>query len=403
MPLGTGSFVPPNDIITSTGDVRVIDGVEMVFQLTPGTEAPAEMNTWFPQKHALWVAENCTATLHNLYTLRGAQVRDGNAWANYIMEAAALYGGDAEVTFQAHNWPHWGNEYVNEYLINTAAAYKYINDQSLLYLNQGYTSAEIAEMISIPPDIATAWYLRPYYGTPKHNAKAVYQKFMGWYDANPAHLDPLPLSESAAKFVEYMGDPASVLEKAKVDFANGEYRWVAEVTNILVFNDPTNTEARYLCADALEQLGYQAESGVWRAAYLTGAQELREGAPQQGQAVKQSGEMLQYLTPPMVFDYLGINVDSNKAANINGKINVNAVGGQQYLLTIKSGVVLYQEGVSDPNADLTITLPAQAIPLILSPDIKTNENVQFDGDVTLLDRLHANMAERVTNFNIVEP
>lgn len=402
-PLGTSSFIAPTDIITETGQTRTIDGVEMEFQLTPGTEAPAEMNTWFPQKDALWVAENATTTLHNLYTLRGAQVRDGNAWARFLMETVKLYGADAQVTFQSHNWPHWGNAYINDYLTNTAAVYKYINDQSLLYLNQGYTSDEIAEMVSLPPDLAANWYTRPYYGTLKHNAKAVYQKFMGWYDANPAHLDPLPRSESASKFVEYMGDADAVLAKAKTDFAAGEYRWVAEVTMILVFNDPANTQARYLCADALEQLGYQAESGVWRAAYLTGAQELREGPPADVPTGRQSGDMIRSFTPEMAFDYLGINVDTSQVENVNGKINVNVLGDQSYLLTIKSGVVLYQAGVTDPNADLTITMPAPAIGLLLSPDIKTNENVQMVGDVSLLDRLHAAMPEHTPFFNIIEP
>ncbi|MCL2085308.1 MAG: MBL fold metallo-hydrolase, partial [Oscillospiraceae bacterium] len=275
LPNGNSSYLGPTDIITYTGEVRVVDGVEMVFHMTPGTEAPAEMNTWFPAKNALWLAENCVGTLHNLYTLRGAQVRDGNIWAKYIMEAVTLYGDEVEVIFQSHNWPRWGNDEINDYLIGTAAVYKFINDQSLLYINQGYTSEEIAEMIQLPDDLDQQWYTRPYYGTYKHNSKAVYQKYMGWYNGNPAYLDPIPPTESAKKFVEYMGDPNEVLKLAYRDFENGEYRWVAEITSILVFADPSNTAARYLGADALEQLGYQAESGTWRAAYLTGAQELR--------------------------------------------------------------------------------------------------------------------------------
>jgi len=402
-PSGTTSYVAPTDEITYTGETRTIDGVEMEFQLTPGTEAPAEMNTWFPQMNALWLAENCTGTLHNLYTLRGAQVRDGNAWATYLMETISRYGDDVQVAFQSHNWPHWGNAEIDEYMLNTAAAYKFINDQTLLYLNQGDTMQEIADKIELPPDLAAVWYTRPYYGTPEHNSKGVYQKFLGWYDANPAHLNPLPLTESAAKFVEYMGDADAVLEKAQADFANGEYRWVAEVTAILVYADPSNTEARYLCADALEQLGYQAEAGTWRAAYLTGAEELREGSPTGEVGAMGSGDMLRAMTPQMIFDYLGINVDSNAAADLNAKINVNVIDDQPYLLTIKSGVVLYQAGETDENADLTITIPRAAIALLVSPEIKNNENVQLDGDVSVLDRLQASFGQRDPYFNIIEP
>ena len=223
------------------------------------------------------MAENCTGTLHNLYTLRGAQVRDGNAWAEYIMESLALYGDQAEVVFQSHNWPHWGKDTIQEYMTNTAAVYKFINDQTLLYINEGYTETEIANMIQLPEELEKVWYTRQYYGTVSHNSKAVYEKYMGWYDANPVHLAELTPSDYAKKLVEYFGDTDAVLEKAKEDFAKGEYQWVAQITNTLVFADPENTDARYLCADALEQLGYQAESGPWRSAYLCAAQELRNG------------------------------------------------------------------------------------------------------------------------------
>ncbi len=259
---GSISYIAPTDTIVATGDVRTIDGVTMEFQMTPGTEAPAEMNTWFPDLKALWVAENCTGTLHNLYTLRGAEVRDGNAWANYLMETKARYGAEAQVTFQAHNWPHWGNDVVNEYLESTAAMYKFITDQTLMYVNLGYTSTEIANMIELPSALEKNWYTRQYYGTVRHNAKAVYQKYMGWYDANPVNLHPLAPADTAKKFVEYFGDTDAVLARAAQDFEAGEYQWVAQVTNLIVFADPANEAARLLCADALEQLGYAAESGT---------------------------------------------------------------------------------------------------------------------------------------------
>ena len=232
---GRTSYISPTLEITQTGEKHTIDGVEIEFQLTPGTEAPAEMNFWIESKNALWMAENCTGTLHNLYTLRGAQVRDGNAWAEYIMESLALYGDQADVVFQSHNWPHWGKDIIQEYMTNTAAVYKFINDQTLLYINEGYTETEIANMIQLPKKLEKVWYTRQYYGTVSHNSKAVYEKYMGWYDGNPVHLAELTPSDYAKKLVEYFGDTDAVLEKAKEDFAKGEYQWVAQITNTLVF------------------------------------------------------------------------------------------------------------------------------------------------------------------------
>ena len=234
-------------------------------------------------------------------------MRDGNAWAEYIMESLALYGDKADVVFQSHNWPHWGNDTIQEYMTNTAAVYKFINDQTLLYINEGYTETEIANMIQLPKELEKVWYTRQYYGTVSHNSKAVYEKYMGWYDANPVHLAELTPSDYAQKLVEYFGDTDAVLEKAKEDFAKGEYQWVAQITNTLVFADPENTDARYLCADALEQLGYQAESGPWRSAYLCAAQELRNGT-NTDDATRSSGngDVFLHMTPDMILDYLGI-------------------------------------------------------------------------------------------------
>ena len=349
---GTITYITPNDIIKETGEKRTVDGVAMEFQMTPGTEAPAEMNTWFPQKNALWLAENCTGTLHNLYTLRGAQVRDGNAWAEYIMEAVSRYGTKVETVFQSHNWPHWENAKIRKYMVDTAAVYKFINDQTLMYLNQGLTENEIANKIKLPAELEKNWYTRQYYGTVAHNAKAVYQRFMGWYDANPVHLGALDPSESAKKYVEYLGDTGAVLKKAKEDFDKGEYQWVAEITNVLVYADPENKEARYLCADALEQLGYQAESGPWRNAYLSGAKELREGTVSDDKyRANGSADTQRSMTPEMMLDYLGIRTDSNAAQDLNLKINLKITDtGENYLLTVHSGVLLYQAGVQEDDS-----------------------------------------------------
>ncbi len=403
---GTISYIAPTDWITESGETRVIDGVTMEFQLTPGTEAPAEMNTWFPEKKALWMAENCTGTLHNLYTLRGAQVRDGNAWACYIMEALSLYGEEAEVVFQSHNWPHWGNDVIREYMENTAAVYKFINDQTLFYINQGYTADEIADAIELPEELEKVWYTRQYYGTLKHNAKAVYQKYMGWYDANPIHLDALAPQEYATKLVEYLGDTDRVLELAKEDFAAGEYQWVAEITNALVFADPENLQARYLCADALEQLGYQAESGPWRNAYLTAAQELREGSLDRPEArASGSGEVQQNMDVELMLDYLGIRLDSNAAQDLNCRINLIITDlGEEYLLTMRSGVLLYQKDAQAEDAEATWKMPKAGLFALLQGNAETARQVtEIEGDATLIDALCENVLVFYPFFNIIEP
>lgn len=402
---GTVSYITPNDTITKTGETRTVDGVEMEFQMTPGTEAPAEMNTWFPQKNALWLAENCTGTLHNLYTLRGAEVRDGNAWAEYIMEAVTRYGGKAEVVFQAHNWPHWGNDFINEYMQNTAAMYKFINDQTLMYLNQGYTSDEISNMIKLPEALEKNWYTRQYYGTVAHNSKAVYQKYMGWYDANPVNLNPLAPSDSAKKYVEYLGDTDEVLRKAKEDFDNGEYQWVAEITNVLVFADPENEQARYLCADALEQLAYRAESGTWRNAYLSGAKELREGTTSDpDKKANASSDLQRAMTPDMMFDQMGILLDANAAQDLNLKINFNITDEEPYLVTVDSGVLLYQKGAQAADADATLTLPRAAMFTILARDEgQQKQAIKIEGDQDIIRKLTEHMVSYEFFFNIVEP
>ena len=403
---GTSSYLSPTVTITETGQTMVVDGVIMEFQLTPGTEAPTEMNTWFPQKNALWMAENCTGTLHNLYTLRGAEVRDGQAWAEFLMETLKLYGNDVEVVFQAHNWPHWDNENIIEYIVNTAAAYKYINDQTLLYLNEGYTSTEIANMIELPEELAKNWYTRQYYGTVAHNAKAVYQKYMGWYDANPIHLGELEPTERAKKIVEYLGDVDEVLKKAKEDFDNGEYQWVAELTNMLVFADPENVDARLLCADALEQLAYQAESGTWRNAYLCAVQELRFGTnTDPATRATGSGDMVTHMTPEMIMQYLGIYTDSKAIEDLSFTANI-VLPDTSYVLVVKNGVVLYEQGSLHDVADATWTTNKTGLFGIASNNRDLIDSlVTQEGDTTLLDKLmEGNTASDVDPFfHIIEP
>lgn len=409
---GTVSYLNPTFEITETGETYTIDGVEMEFQMTPGTEAPAEMNTWLPQKKALWMAENCTGTLHNLYTLRGAQVRDGDAWAQYICEAITRYGDQAEVTFQSHNWPHWGNDVVNEYMTNTAAVYQYINDQTLTYINQGYTSDEISNMIELPEALAKNWYTRQYYGTVAHDAKAVYQKYMGWYDANPVNLNPLTPEESAQKWAEYLalGSVDDVLRQAKKDYDAGQFQWVAEVTNTIVFSDPDNEAARLLCADALEQLGYQAESGAWRNAYLTGALELRQGnaAEAAGRANK-SSEMMMSMTADQMFDYMGILLDKQALADQDFTVSITLTDTQQhYLLRLKNGSLLRFADTTADEADLSITAPKNALFYLIrgqAEDFAQYATVTGSQDLLtlLMDNMNQLDLTNAPTFNIVEP
>lgn len=401
---GAISYLSPTDTITQTGEIRVIDGVTFEFQMTPGTEAPAEMNTWLPEKKALWLAENCTGTLHNLYTLRGAQVRDGNAWANYIMEALARYGDEAQVVFQSHNWPHWGNDVIRAYMEDTAAVYKFIHDQTLFYINQGYTDTEIAEMIRLPADLEQVWYTRQYYGTLKHNVKAVYQKYMGWYDANPIHLDELTPTAYAQKLVEYLGDTDKVLEMARADFEKGEYQWVAQITNALVYADPENLDARYLCADALEQLGYQAESGPWRNAYLTGAQELRQNGvttnPTSG-----SGEVQRKMGVDLMLEYLGIRLDSSAVEDLDGTVNLAVTDtGEEFVLTLRAGVLLYQEGVQAADADAVWRMPKAALFALLQGSAETvRAQAEIQDEAGLLEAVCGHVVVFTPDFAIIEP
>ena len=403
---GEVGYLSPTFNVTEEVFETTIDGVKVIFQLTPDTESPAEMNTYFPDKKALWLAENCTASMHNIYTLRGAEVRDANSWARYITEAQSLFGKDAEVVFQSHNWPHWGNNVIQEYMTNTAAVYKFMHDQTLLYINQGYTSTEIANMIELPEALNKVWYTRQYYGTLKHNVKAIYQKYMGWYDANPVHLDELEPTEYAKKLVEDLGDADKVLEMAKSDYEKGEYQWVAQITNTLVYADPENEQAKYLCADALEQLGYQAESGAWRNAYLVAASELRNGTDMYPpSAVTGSGSTAQQMDMQTTLDYMGIMLDSTKLADKSFTINLQVTNDQNYLLKVHHGVLLYYPDEQDENADITITTKKAGILAIAACNedgiSKLIESVE--GDQELYKAFCESMTPLSLYFNIIEP
>ncbi len=399
---GTVALIAPTYEIGEDVPKLTIDGLEIEFQLTPGTEAPAEMNAYFPKYRALWMAENCTGTLHNLYTLRGAEVRDANDWAKYIIEADQRFCDKTDVVFQSHNWPHWGEE-IHEYLLNTAAIYKFIHDQTLHYMNQGYTSTEVAAMLTLPEKLEKVWYTRPYYGTLAHNAKAVYQKYLGWYDANPVNLNPLPPSDTAKKLVEYLGSTDAVLRKARKDFEKGEYQWVAQVTKELVFADPSNQKARNLCADALEQLGYQAESGAWRNAYLMGAAELRKGnLSGLARTANGLGSAMKEMTVDMLLDYIAILTDANAAQNDDVTLNLIVTDvNEKFYVTRKNGILLSYSGENRPDAQATVT--CKRLQLLALMQGQQAGQVQVSGDATVLKRLLAYASKFEKTFNVIEP
>jgi len=320
--MGEVSLVAPTESIGVTGTRLNVDGVEIVFQVTPDTEAPAEMNFFFPKFAALCMAENCSCHLHNLYTPRGAQVRDAKAWSFYIDEAIDLFAADTDVLFASHHWPKCGRGKAVAFLEKQRDLYKFIHDQTLRLANHGLGPTEIAEQLTLPPTLAAEWYTRGYYGTLSHNAKAVYQRYLGWFDGNPANLHALPPVEAGRRYVELAGGPEALLASARLSYDAGDYRWVAEIVNHLVFADPDNTAARALQADALEQMGYQAESGPWRDFYLTGAQELRYPRPPAAAPRQAASGQLRALPADKLLDSLSVRLNGEAAGDQRLALNI---------------------------------------------------------------------------------
>jgi alkyl sulfatase BDS1-like metallo-beta-lactamase superfamily hydrolase len=407
--MGSLGIVPPTEEISATGERLVVDGVEIVFQLTPDAEAPAEMNFLFPQMRALCMAENTTAHLHNIYTPRGAQVRDARAWSFFINEAMELFGDDVEVLFATHHWPYWGRDEALAYLKVQRDLYKYIHDQTLRLANHGFTAIEIAEQLELPPGILQHWHTRGYYGTLNHNVKAVYQRYLGWFDANPANLHPLPPEEAGCRYVEFMGGADELLRKAQDAFDNGEYRWVATVVNHLVFADPENTAARQLQADALEQLGYQAESGPWRSFYLTAAKELRapERPPEKSRVASPS--LVRALPTTMLFDLLSVRLNGPKAGDTRITVNYTFTDTREsYLVTVSNGVLHAFEDRQSDDADASMTVTRSGfVELLLSAvtaaELMERGELEVAGDAGKLLELMSLFDQFDFWFNIVEP
>ena len=352
--MGSVSLVAPTISIATTGERLVLDGVEIVFQVTPDTEAPAEMNFFFPRHGALCMAENCTCHLHNLYTPRGAQVRDAKAWAFYIDEALALFGADAEVMFASHHWPRWGRDQAAAFLARQRDLYKFVHDQTLRLANHGLNAVEIGERLRLPPSLEAEWHTRGYYGTLNHNAKAVYQRYLGWFDGNPANLHRHPPVEAGTRYVELAGGAEALLAKARVAYEAGDYRWVAELVNHLVFADPADTAARELQADALEQLGYQAESGPWRAFYLTGAQELRNPRPASPVPRQGAAGQLRSLPADSLLDSLSVRLNGETAGGLDLAFTAAfADAGERFAVRVENAVLRHRPGDGGPEVRLT--------------------------------------------------
>ena len=406
---GRVTLIVPTISIEKTPTPLEIDGVKMVFQLAPDTEAPAEMHFHFPQLEALCIAENCTHTLHNLYTLRGAEVRDAKSWAHYIDEAIELFADQTDVVFASHHWPTWGHDRCLEFLERQRDMYKYLHDQVLRLANHGYTMLEVAEMVELPAELARAWYNRGYYGSVSHNAKAIYQKYLGWFDGNPANLHPLPPEEASARYLEFMGGAEALLERARAAFERGEYRWVAQVVNHLVFAEPDNRQARELQADALEQLGYQAESAPWRNFFLTGAKELREGVIQSETPSGVSEDVISAMSIEMLFDYMAVRLNGPKAAGHAMSIGfVLTDTSERYLLTLENGVLNHTTGRWDQTPDAVLSLTRGALDQILFKESTVQDKLssgalEIEGNVEKPTELFELLDDFDRWFNIVTP
>jgi alkyl sulfatase BDS1-like metallo-beta-lactamase superfamily hydrolase len=362
LPFGTATLIPPTQLIDQPVETHRLDGVDIVFELTPGAEAPAEMIMYYPQFRVLNMAEIATQSMHNLLPMRGALVRDALSWSKYIGGALQRYGAQSDVVIAQHNWPVWGSERVQDFLKKQRDTYKFIHDQTVRLMNHGYVATEIADAIKIPPSLAQDWSTHPFYGQLKNNIRAVYQRYLGYFDGNPATLEALPPVAAAKKAVEYMGGADAVLKRAHDDFARGEYRWVAQVGSQVVFADPTNQEARGLTADAYEQLGYQMESATARNAFLQGAWELRNGVPKLPARVPGSPDVIRALTLDMFFDYLGVRLDGDKAQGKTIVLNWDFTDTQQrYVLTLEHSALTYVADAQAPAADATLTLTRAAL------------------------------------------
>jgi alkyl sulfatase BDS1-like metallo-beta-lactamase superfamily hydrolase len=398
---GTISLIPPSKDITRTGQEETLDGVRIVFQLTPGTEAPAEMNFLIPGRRALCMAENATHNQHNILTLRGALVRDARVWSRYLTEAIALFAGQADVVFASHHWPTWGQENIVTFLSQQRDLYAYLHDQTLRMMNKGMTGTEIAEAMRMPPALEQAWHTHGYYGSVSHNVKAIYQRHLGWFDGNPAHLWEHPPVEQARRYVECMGGRDGVLAYARRYIDDGDLRFAASLLNHAVFADEHDSQARSMLAEVYTRLGQGAENGTWRNFYLVGALELT-GDVVPANLNSTSPEMIAALTVEQVFDSLAIRVDGPKAWNESLVIDWRLTDlNQRHRITLSNGALIHQADPPRQPADLTLTLTKQQLLGLLTG--RQADGIEHEGDMDVLRRLTAVLDDPDPAFAIVTP
>lgn len=404
---GTVGLIPPTDIIGKTGQEMTIDGVRIVFQMAQNSEAPSEMMFYFPELKALCLSEVLTKHMHNVYTIRGAKLRDALAWSKYANESIDMYP-DVEVAFASHHWPTWGGARIRQYMANQRDTYRFLHDEALNLANKGQVMDEIGDSKFFPKGLATDSSSRGYYGTLSHNLRAVYNFYLGYYDANPASLNRLPPSQTAKRYVAAMGGEDATLAKARQSFDAGDYRWVAEMLNHLVFANPNNAAARALQADTLEQLGYQAEAGTWRNAYLVGARELREGVLKPAKT-SQGPDVVRGMSLELLFDYIALRLDHQKVDGMNFGINMVFTDlNENWALELSNSVLNNAKGrvLKNPNATLTLTRPVFLSMLLQGkklPDLVQAGLVKLDGDPRAWGAVFANVETFDPYFNIVTP
>ena len=406
---GRVSLVAPTHIIKQPVETHVIDGVEIQFHLAPGTEAPAEMHMFLPAHGVLNMAENATPLLHNFCPLRGSEVRDPRLWSHYLADAVERFSAHTDVLICQHHWPTWGRENVVEFLEHQRDLYKYIHDQTVRFMNLGLRPAEIAERLDLPPSLAADWRMRGYYGTVSHNSKAVFQRYLSWYDGHPANLNPLPPREAGARYVRYMGGAESLLEKAREDFAAGDYRWAAQVLYHLLFADPSCRPARELAADAFEQLGYQAESATWRNAYLYAAQELRDGVLKLPPRPTLSPDLLGAVATGTLFDFMAVRLAAERAVGRRWQINWHLAERDERICQTLSNETLTQIiGKSSASADASVATSRETLINLLVGKVTveqagTTGALRITGDAEKVGALFELLDDFSMQFDVVTP
>lgn len=400
--IGEIGFIVPTVDVVATGQVHHIDGLEIEFQMAPGSEAPAEMHFYFPRYRALCMAENATHTMHNLLTLRGALVRDPHSWASYLTEAIEAFGDKTDVAFASHHWPTWGQEKIVTFLATQRDLYAYLHDQTLRLINQGHTGIEIAEMLQLPPALEQAWNARGYYGSVSHNVKAIYQRYMGWFDGNPGRLWAHPPVALARRYVAAMGGIDATVNLAQAAFDTGDFRWAATLLDHAVFVDEAHPAARSLYADTLEQLGYGSENGTWRNFFLSGATELREGNLGTPTA-SGSRALVSQLTPEQLFASMALSVNGPKAWHLSLAIDMTFTDLEtNYRLTLRNGVITHVNKPARDDADVTLTLTKKRAIALLGGDI-TPQEIEITGNIQALTTLISVLEQGNPAFNIVTP